>query len=486
MNRIPRQVLMSYLPRVTAFLAMPVTIKLLTSKLSLEEYGSYCLINNLANYLLFVAGMGLHRYMAREIPGAEEKRQYSVFARAITLEVAAYLFLLFLLICFISPLANILKITSYKTATMYFVAGYLFYLLYNESLRLFGFQKRFEVKTVLAAVEKPLLLAGLLCLLFLPFEFKLQNLLHIYISAYVILFLASVCFVKFKHIRKPQPGDVLGELSLIAPSLGTLFLIDLLFKTKDVLPRYFLSAFGNNETVGLYAFCDNAVRVVCALVTPVVFIVYPYLAEQFNISRKQHNTDSFNNFLRLLSASSALAIYSYCAVAMVVCFYRCDFVLLLSKEEYLAASELMPFFAVNYFIMLLINILHPVLILSCNIARFWLFYCLALLCNIIACYFLVQEMMLRGAVICTMLTSTAIGIFVMFLLADYLRKLLLWESFLRFGIYLLLITTTTILVRKYLCFGVLPKVIITLPLIGVIFIIMRRRDIAVLLASQHK
>ena len=52
-----RQIIVSYLPKIFLFLSLQTYHKILTNSLTIDEFGSYSLINNLANYLFFVGGL---------------------------------------------------------------------------------------------------------------------------------------------------------------------------------------------------------------------------------------------------------------------------------------------------------------------------------------------------------------------------------------------------------------------------------------------
>ena len=87
-----------------------------------------------------------------------------------------------------------------------------------------------------------------------------------------------IMFHKVEKIFKFEYKNIFPYLKILFP----LFLVDLVFKTNDFLPRYSLSYFNSNYDVGLYTVYENYSRIFYLLITPMIFILYPYIASFFN------------------------------------------------------------------------------------------------------------------------------------------------------------------------------------------------------------
>jgi len=480
MKVLPRQILLSYLPQAGLLLSTPILVKVLTNNLTLADYGGYVLINNLANYCMFIAGLGIHRYLARAVPGSTEKEQYGLFAKALAIEIVTYLLLLAVLIVFISPLSRTLNIYQYRITTIWFLGGYVFYFVHNEILRFLGFQKRLGTKALLSACQKPLLLAVLLCPVIWWGGLKLEIIFPLYVGVFVVLFVATASFLKGRYLRKVEWNNLFSGFRDVTIWLPSLFLIDMLFKTKDVLPRYFLSKCGGNEMVGLYALSDNLVRAFYLLVTPFIFILYPYIAEQLKFGREQNRIKCHAKALSLLQASYNLSIYAFVGLASIGFCYGREFILLISKASYLQALGYLPYFIINYLLVMFVAISHPILILIYNVRKLWAVYVLFLIANIAVSYFLIAKMLIGGAILGTILTNTGIAIYIALLLRGYLKRVFTPKNIATLAVYFMCVMGSALLIREYLPASTVLKIALTSVLVAAGFFILRRKDIETL------
>lgn len=460
-----RQIIVSYLPKIFLFLSLPLIIKILTNSLSIDEFGSYSLINNLANYLFFVGGFGAHRLLARDIPGIDEEKQYKKFSKILSFEVIFYFFFLIIIGFLLIPNLNFFHLEKYRNIIIFFLVGNLFYLVYNEIMRFIGLQKKLELKSILASIDKPLMLCGVFILYYLE-KLSIENVFIIYFFGFVLLSLIASCFIKLKKIIfKFEYKNIFPYLKILFP----LFLVDLVFKTNDFLPRYSLSYFNSNYDVGLYTVYENYSRIFYLLITPMIFILYPYIASFFNKKK-------FDEFFITLRSSFEMSLYAYVSVSIVGLFYLQDLIPLISNETFLDESEYIIYFFIANLFMCLIAIFQPILILYNKPKIYSLFITLFLL-SIVSNLILINLYGLFGSVISKILVNFAIIFGIYHMIGKEISNIFNLKFFFSISFYLILIYQVLIQVNKLIIGHYSFNLFISATAIGLIFIMFQNKNI---------
>jgi O-antigen/teichoic acid export membrane protein len=489
MTRIVRQIVISYIPKGALFLSLPVILKILTNNLSVTEYGSYNIIYSLGNFLFFFAAFGIHRYLAKIIPGQNREQQYKCFVDMIVFEALIFIIVMLLVSFFISPLSKILNIATYKTISLMFWWGSIFYLLFNEMLRFFGLQKRWELKSLFSVSEKPLFLIILLCLFSLS-ALNLVNIFASYISIYIFLFLIGLFFFRKSKVKTVKLKRAFCEIYKKIPIIFTFFLIDLFFKIKDLLPRYFLSAVNNNELVGFFAFSDTYAKIFYLIANPFIFVLYPYLASNYNkdkIKKTNLNKDKENvKFYKLSRISSSLSLYLYSSLAFMGYFFKDDLIVLLSNKDYLATKNTLIFFFLNYLMVIVIAFLQPIFILKYEIKKFWQCFLSFVIINILLSWFLIKGLSFCGAVFSVLITNLLFVLFLGIKLRGFIKKVFYFKDILNFIMYISIILFISLLMKIILPHAFYLNISIMLTIVLITFCIFRKKDLKFLLSREVK
>ena len=248
-----------------------------------------------------------------------------------------------------------------------------------------------------------------------------------------------------------------------------LFLVDLVFKTNDFLPRYSLSYFNSNYDVGLYTVYENYSRIFYLLITPMIFILYPYIASFFNKKK-------FDEFFITLRSSFEMSLYAYVSVSIVGLFYLQDFIPLISNQTFLDESEYIIYFFIANLFMCLIAIFQPILILYNKPKIYSLFITLFLL-SIVSNLILINLYGLFGSVISKILVNFAIIFGIYHMIGKEISNIFNLKFFFSISFYLILIYQVLIQVNKLIIGHYSFNLFISATAIGIIFIMFQNKNI---------
>lgn len=437
MKKISRQVILSYLPKTVLFLLSPLIIKILTTNLSVEEYGNLSLINSLGNYLFFLAGFGIPRFLAKMVPGQERENQYQLFNSYTIIELTVFLLFFSLIILFHKPLFLWLHLEKFTNYIIVFLLFYVFYILYNELMRFYGLQKKIELKSYLATLEKPIFFLLLIGLILSKSSFTIINVLKSYFILFPALFLIAFLFYRKKYLT-----DIKINLSLLAGNLLFLFpffLIDLFYKTKDILPKYLLSGYYSSKTVGLFAFGDNYARLVFILTNSFAFIFYPYIAESYNKFKISGNVQENDKFITYIKTSINFSLYIFTIGFFFAFTFRNFFIKLLGNADYLSIQNKVGFFLLSYFFLTLISVVQPLLILTKSRKILFPIYLTSVILNVGLSFLLVRNFGFFGALLSVLITNFLLLSISLILLKKIIGKLFSFFFFLKYLIFFIIL-----------------------------------------------
>lgn len=469
-----KKILISYVPQIVTILTIPITIKILTNNLTIDEFGSYSLIHNLANYLIFIGGFGCHRLLAKKIPGRESSNQYKNFFEILSFELISFTIFLCIFFFTIIPNLHLFGLDDYKTVIIVFFAFNGFYLVYNEIMRFLGFQKKIELKSILTSFDKPLIFLSLIVILYLG-PIKIEKIFLGYSIVFFLLFFISLQCLNNRHFNFKKPKIDFQKTTKI---LFPLFLIDLVFKSKELFPRYILSFYEtSNEVVGIYALYENYSRIFYLVVTPFIFVLYPYISSYFN-------QNQIKSFTKLLKSSTELSIYAFFTTSIIGIIYLEELIVLLSNNSYLSLKNYSFYFFINYFFVALISIFQPILILKETPKKLMIAYFIIFVINVISSFILIHFLKFEGAILSRILINGLI----FFILSTYLSKILgsILDIFsiLKILVYISLIFLITIITKNGLeAFFIFEILLLTIFLI-VIFYLFQNKNIKQVLSTK--
>ncbi|PLX15441.1 MAG: hypothetical protein C0601_12980 [Candidatus Muiribacterium halophilum] len=401
-SKLFRQILFSYLPRIVSFSVGPILIALLTKNLSVEEFGIFTIFRDTCFLMIFIFGFGLNRYIANFVPGKKINEQYSIYKTIFSIEFLIFTSIsLLIVIPFRRFFLSLLKIQGYSFEFMIFVCAFIVYIIYLEGINFLGYLKRLEIKSVFAFSEKVLYF---LMILFLSFYgMNLRNISFVFLILHIVLLIFLIFFIDIKRVLNAafQKNIIVKAFSFGLPLLAT----DIGWRVMRNVDRYILSANSLDKEVGIYAFGFKYVEIAYLVGSPVIWTIYPYLVESFNLNK-------FKDAANYLSRQVQISFYLVCGALSGLIVFRNEFVPLLSKKEYLAYPFVFSYMAICVITMTTIYIFQQIVILMGEGKRLGVYYLICTCLNILLNIILIPIYGIYGALIATVISMFLLSVLI--------------------------------------------------------------------------
>jgi O-antigen/teichoic acid export membrane protein len=404
LDRMRRQIALSYLPRLVNLVVVPVQIALLTRHLSVESYGIWNMLLSSGFIATMVFSLGLQKVLSIKVPGRSLRTQLSFFKAVLVAESLAYIGLSLLFLGFCLPwVMPLLKIEGYEGAVVAITAAFFVNLIYNEFGRLFNYQKRIEIRLLIGSFEKMLELGLLYAAIYWAGVTSLNQLALIYIVLYLILLLANLVFFKgpklFFNVRLRLP-IIKYALLFGAP----LILSDVAWKLIQNVDYYMLSGFDRKTELGLYAFISRLITYIYLAASPIIWVIYPYLVEAFHKAGNRLEDQAQKLLIAQLNYSTMFLLAATGALLI-----NLDGIVgLLATDAYNQEWSAYLLFAPYPVLITLMYLGQQLLLLEKKIRLISLSYFVGLAANIGGNLILIPELGIKGAILSTLASLTII------------------------------------------------------------------------------
>jgi O-antigen/teichoic acid export membrane protein len=207
-----------------------------------------------------------------------------------------------------------------------------------------------------------------------------------------------------------QIGFTVPDFSIILPYIrfglpmvlsGTFFLI---VNSGD---RYVINYFLGIREVGIYSFAYNIGNLIMVIMTPVMYILYPTIANCW------HNKE-YDNVKRYLRYSIKYNLFLSIPCAFFLGVLSEEITLILSSSQFLSGSLLIPLLSAA-FLIFGFGVVgeHMMIVLGRTRAIFYLYFFLSF-SNILMNIILVPRMGIRGAALITLISFTAYAVITLY------------------------------------------------------------------------
>ena len=436
-SKIGRQIVVFVTVRFLIILLGFVGVKILTSSLSVSNYGIYSLIFITIAILSVCLELGFRYYLISKVPGERKTKGFSYFTTNFLFKLILVSAVVILTISIGIPLVRYFNLDISSQIIIFSAFILMFGLLLEESCRFHGLRKRLEFTAVMSLFREKLWVLPIFFFWWFFREITLDQILLIRIFPLILLLFISLWFMKKKGERignnKFFDKKIIREGFIFGAPLIILAFGHYLLISAD---RYIIAFLLSTTAVGYYSLVYTLIYIGHGLTSSINSASGYHFAEAYNLGKKEDF--QFSKAKNIFNCSLKLSLIVSLFLCVIFAFLRSPLIQIFSRKEYLIAAPAMLILSLFPVLLILTTVLQGLLTLEKQrgiLVKGWI---LAILLNIILNFILIPGFGINGAAIATVISYLFIFLFFLSKIRKYHILNFSKSQFSKLGICLLL------------------------------------------------